>query len=153
MMNLGDKLRSELGVNQEGKMVFGREYGGKKLALYFYPKDMTAGCTKEACNLRDNYASLEASGYAILGVSVDGEASHQKFKSRYELPFDLISDTEHRLCDQFGVWVEKNMYGRKYMGVARSTFLFDEQGVLQRIIGPKSIKVSDHAAQILDKGY
>jgi peroxiredoxin Q/BCP len=117
--------------------------------LYFYPKDSTSGCTAEACNLRDNYAELRKQGYEVVGVSIDSAQSHIKFIQKNDLPFALIADTDKTLVEQMGVWGEKSMYGRKYMGTFRTTFIIDENGVIERIIGPKEIKTKDHAAQIL----
>ena len=117
--------------------------------MYFYPKDMTSGCTTEACNLRDNYGELQAQGYEVVGVSVDDGKKHQRFIAKNELPFHLIADTEHTLVEQFGVWGEKKMYGRTYMGTLRTTFIIGEDGTIERVITPKEIKVKDHAAQIL----
>ena len=117
--------------------------------LYFYPKDSTSGCTAQACNLRDNYDALRQAGYEVVGVSVDSEKSHQKFIEKNSLPFPLIADTDKKLVEQFGVWGEKSMYGRKYMGTFRTTFIINEEGVVERIIGPKEVKTKDHAAQIL----
>ena len=122
---------------------------GRKVALYFYPKDSTSGCTAQACNLRDNYDSLRQAGYEVVGVSVDSEKSHQKFIEKNSLPFPLIADTDKKLVEQFGVWGEKSMYGRKYMGTFRTTFIINEEGIVERIIGPKEVKTKDHAAQIL----
>lgn len=147
-MNIGDKIPEILGKDQDGKTVKASDFAGKKLALYFYPKDSTPGCTSEACNLRDNYQALMARGIEVIGVSVDSEQSHKKFISKNELPFRLIADTEKTLVQAFGVWGEKSMYGRKYMGTFRTTFIIDEQGKVERIIGPKEIKVKDHANQI-----
>lgn len=147
-MNIGDKIPEILGKDQDGKTVKASDFAGKKLALYFYPKDSTPGCTSEACNLRDNYQALMAKGIEVIGVSVDSEQSHKKFIAKNELPFRLIADTEKTLVQAFGVWGEKSMYGRKYMGTFRTTFIIDEQGKVERIIGPKEIKVKDHANQI-----
>lgn len=147
-MNIGDKIPEILGTDQDGKTVKASDFAGKKLALYFYPKDSTPGCTSEACNLRDNYQVLMARGIEVIGVSVDSEQSHKKFIAKNELPFRLIADTEKTLVQAFGVWGEKSMYGRKYMGTFRTTFIIDEQGKVERIIGPKEIKVKDHANQI-----
>ncbi len=147
-MNIGDKIPEILGKDQDGKTVKASDFAGKKLALYFYPKDSTPGCTSEACNLRDNYQALMARGIEVIGVSVDSEQSHKKFIAKNELPFRLIADTEKTLVQAFGVWGEKSMYGRKYMGTFRTTFIIDEQGKVERIIGPKEIKVKDHANQI-----
>ncbi|MDE7136243.1 MAG: peroxiredoxin, partial [Muribaculaceae bacterium] len=122
---------------------------GKKIALYFYPKDSTPGCTAEACNLRDNLPELEKAGYQVIGVSVDSAASHQKFAAKYSLPFPLISDTDHHLVEKFGVWGEKKLAGRTYMGTYRTTFIISPDGIVERIITPKEIKTKDHAAQIL----
>ena len=147
-MNIGDKIPEILGKDQDGKTVKASDFAGKKLALYFYPKDSTPGCTSEACNLRDNYQALMARGIEVIGVSVDSEQSHKKFIAKHELPFRLIADTEKTLVQAFGVWGEKSMYGRKYMGTFRTTFIIDEEGKVERIIGPKEIKVKDHANQI-----
>ena len=122
-------------------------YAGKKLVLYFYPKDDTPGCTAEACSLRDNYQDLIAKGYAILGVSPDNEAKHKKFIAKYNLPFDLLADTDNAVALAYGVWVEKSMYGRKYMGIARTTFVIDEHGNLAEII--EKVDTKNHASQIV----
>lgn len=148
-MEIGDKAPEILGVDQNGKEIRTSDYAGKKLVLYFYPKDMTSGCTTEACNLRDNYNELKANGYEVVGVSVDDAAKHQKFIAKNELPFDLVADTDKRLVEAFGVWGEKKMYGRTYMGTFRTTFIIGPDGTVERIIGPKQIKVKDHARQIL----
>lgn len=148
-MQTGDKAPELLGRDENGNEVRLSDFAGRKLALYFYPKDMTSGCTSEACNLRDNYKELKAAGYEVVGVSVDDEKSHQKFIAKHELPFPLIADTEKKLVEEFGVWGEKSMYGRKYFGTFRTTFIIGEDGTVERIIGPKQIKVKDHAAQIL----
>jgi peroxiredoxin Q/BCP len=133
--------------NQNGELKTLASYSGKKLVLYFYPKDDTPGCTAEACSLRDNYEALLAQGYAILGVSPDKEAKHQKFIEKYNLPFDLLADTDNAVALAYGVWVEKSMYGRKYMGIARTTFLIDEQGNLSEII--EKVDTKNHANQII----
>lgn len=148
-MNVGDKAPETLGINEKGEEIRLSDYKGKKLVLYFYPKDSTSGCTAEACNLRDNYDTLRQAGYEVVGVSVDSEKSHQKFIEKNSLPFHLIADTDKKLVEQFGVWGEKSMYGRKYMGTFRTTFIINEEGIVERIIGPKEIKTKDHAAQIL----
>lgn len=148
-MNVGDKAPETLGINEKGEEIRLSDYKGKKLVLYFYPKDSTSGCTAEACNLRDNYDTLRQAGYEVVGVSVDSEKSHQKFIEKNSLPFPLIADTDKKLVEQFGVWGEKSMYGRKYMGTFRTTFIINEEGIIERIIGPKEIKTKDHAAQIL----
>ena len=148
-MEIGDKAPELLGYDENGDAVRLSDFAGKKLVLYFYPKDLTSGCTAEACNLRDNLSSLNDSGYAVVGVSVDDAKSHQKFITKHELPFHLIADTDKSLVEQFGVWGEKSMYGRKYFGTFRTTFIINEEGVVERIIGPKKIKTKDHANQIL----
>ncbi|WP_177603329.1 thioredoxin-dependent thiol peroxidase [uncultured Phocaeicola sp.] len=148
-MNVGDKAPDFLGLNEKGEEVRLSDYKGKKVALYFYPKDMTSGCTAQACNLRDNYAELQAAGYEIIGVSINDAKSHQKFIEKNALPFTLIADTDLKLVQEFGVWGEKSMYGRKYMGTFRTTFIINEDGVIERIISPKEVKTKDHARQIL----
>lgn len=149
-MNIGDKAPEILGHDENGKEIRLSDFAGKKLVLYFYPKDMTSGCTAQACNLRDNYPTLLAQGYEVLGVSTQGEASHQKFIEKNQLPFHLIADTDMTLHQHFGTWGEKSMYGRKYMGTFRTTFIINEQGMVERILQPKQIKTKEHAAQILD---
>ena len=148
-MNVGDKAPEILGINEKGEEIRLSNYKGKKLVLYFYPKDSTSGCTAQACNLRDNYNALRQAGYEVVGVSVDSEKSHLKFIEKNSLPFPLIADTDKKLVEQFGVWGEKSMYGRKYMGTFRTTFIINEEGIVERIIGPKEVKTKDHAAQIL----
>ena len=148
-MNVGDKTPEILGTDQDGKEIKLSDYKGKKIALYFYPKDLTAGCTAQACNLRDNYHELIEKGYVIIGVSIQDEKSHKKFIEKNNLPFPIIADTNLKLVKEFGVYGEKKMYGRTYMGTFRTTFIINEDGVIERIIGPKQIKTKDHAAQIL----
>lgn len=148
-MKVGDKLPDVLGKDENGREVLAKDFAGKKLVLYFYPKDNTSGCTAEACSLRDAYADLQAEGYEVLGVSVDSERSHQRFIAKHELPFSLIADTEKQLVEQMGVWGEKSMYGRKYFGTYRTTFLIDEEGKITRIFSPKEIKTKTHGEQIL----
>ena len=148
-MNVGDKAPEILGTDQDGKEIKLSDYKGKKNALYFYPKDLTAGCTAQACNLRDNYHELIEKGYVIIGVSIQDEKSHKKFIEKNNLPFPIIADTNLKLVKEFGVYGEKKMYGRTYMGTFRTTFIINEDGVIERIIGPKQIKTKDHTAQIL----
>ena len=150
-MKVGDKAPEILGKDENGNLIRLSDFKGKKLVLYFYPKDNTSGCTAQACNMRDNYGELRKAGYAVVGVSVDDENSHKKFKAKNNLPFPLIADTEKSLVSQFGVWGEKSMYGRTYMGTQRTTFLIDEQGVIEKIINSKQVKVNDHASQILSE--
>lgn len=148
-MNIGDKAPEVLGLNEKGEEICLSQYKGKKLVLYFYPKDMTSGCTAQACNLRDNYSTLKEAGYEVVGVSINDAKSHQKFIEKNELPFTLIADTDLKLVQEFGVWGEKSMYGRKYMGTFRTTFIINEEGIIERIISPKEVKTKDHANQIL----
>lgn len=149
-MTIGDKAPEILGKDQDGNEVKLSDFAGQKLVLYFYPKDNTSGCTAEACSLRDNIDQLAAKGYSVVGVSSDSEASHRKFISKHELPFALIADTDHRLQQLMGVWGEKSMYGRKYMGTFRTTFLLDADGTITHIFAPKQIKTKIHAQQILE---
>jgi peroxiredoxin Q/BCP len=128
------------------------DFAGKKLILYFYPKDNTSGCTAEACSLRDNLPELAGKGYAVVGVSPDSEASHQRFIEKHGLPFTLIADTDHTLAEQMGAWGEKSMYGRKYMGILRTTFIISPDGTIEHIFGPKQIKTKEHGNQILNLG-
>lgn len=148
-LNIGDKAPEFEGKDQRGNTVRLSDYRGKKVILYFYPKDDTSGCTAQACNLRDNYGNLRQEGYEVIGVSTDSEQSHQKFIGKYELPFTLIADTDKKIVEQYGVWQEKSMYGRKYMGTMRYTFVLDENGMIRDII--KKVKTADHTAQILTK--
>lgn len=149
-LNVGDKIPEILGTDQDGKEVKIADYHGKKVILYFYPKDNTPGCTAEACNFRDNFYELRKEGYEIIGISVDDEKSHNKFIEKYELPFPLISDKDKVLVEKFGVWTEKTLAGRKYMGTLRTTFMIDENGIIIKIFTPKDIKAKDHAEQILE---
>lgn len=148
-MNVGEKAPEILGNDENGRQILLSDYKGKKLVLYFYPKDNTSGCTAEACSLRDNYSALREAGYEILGVSVDSAASHQNFIAKHTLPFNLIADTDKKLVEAMGVWGEKSMYGRKYMGTFRTTFIINEQGIIERIFSPKEIKTKTHGEQIL----
>ena len=134
-------------VNQNGELVTSEQLLGRKTINYFYPKDNTSGCTAEACSLRDNYAELTERGYNVVGVSKDSAASHRKFIDKYDLPFTLLADTTTQMLQDFGAWGEKSMYGRKYMGVLRRTFIFYEQGILTDII--EKVDTKNHASQIL----
>ncbi len=144
---IGNPAPNFSGINQNETPVSLDSYKGKKLVLYFYPKDDTPGCTAESCDLRDNYERFLAAGYEVLGVSPDTHTKHQKFIAKYELPFDLIADTEHTVAEAYGVWVEKSMYGRKYMGIARTTFIINEAGIIEDII--EKVNTKAHSAQIL----
>jgi len=148
-LQVGDKAPAILGVNQDGKELKLSDFAGKKVVLYFYPKDNTPGCTAQACSLRDNYTDLQRSGYEVIGVSTDSSTSHQKFISKQNLPFQLIADTDKKLSEIFGTWGEKSLYGKKYMGTFRTTFILDETGTITRIILPKDVNTKEHAAQIL----
>lgn len=150
MLTVGDKVPDFLGTDENGREVRLSDFPGEKIALYFYPKDMTSGCTAQACSLRDGYGALLAAGYRVIGVSVDPAASHIKFKAKNELPFPLIADTDHRLVESFGVWGEKSMYGRKYMGTFRTTFIIDaDKAEIIKVFTPKEVKTKTHADQIL----
>lgn len=144
----GDKAPEFTGLNEHGEEVSLSDYKGKKLILFFYPKDNTPGCTAEACNLRDNYDDLRAKGFELLGVSPDSQKKHQNFIKKHELPFPLIADTEQEVLNAYGVWGEKQMFGNKYMGVFRTTFVIDENGVIEKVF--KKVKTKDHTAQILE---
>jgi peroxiredoxin Q/BCP len=135
-------------ADQNGNQVSLNDFKGKKVILYFYPKDDTPGCTAEACDFRDNYNGLVAKGIVVLGVSVDSEASHQKFVDKYSLPFTLLADTDHKIVEAYGVWAEKNMYGKKYMGINRRTFIIDENGVISNIIN--KVDTTNATAQVLE---
>jgi peroxiredoxin Q/BCP len=143
----GDKAPNFSGKDQNGKTIGLQDYTGKKLVLYFYPKDDTPGCTAEACSLRDNYQALLSKGYAVLGVSTDDEKKHQKFISKYSLPFPLLADTDHSIHELFGTWKEKSMYGKTYMGTARTTFIIDQNGIIEEVI--EKVDTKNHASQIL----
>ena len=150
MLTVGDKVPDFLGTDENGREVRLSDFPGEKIALYFYPKDMTSGCTAQACSLRDGYGALLAAGYRVIGVSVDPAASHIKFKAKNELPFPLIADTDHRLVESFGVWGEKSMYGRNYMGTFRTTFIIDaDKAEIIKVFTPKEVKTKTHADQIL----
>lgn len=144
----GQKAPVFTAKDQNGKEISLSDFSGKELILYFYPKDNTPGCTAEACSFRDNYQSLQNQGFAVLGVSTDDEKSHQKFISKYSLPFSLIADTEKEIVEAYGVWVEKSMYGKKYMGVARKTFIIDKNGIIRKIID--KVDTNNSSEQVLN---
>lgn len=146
-LHAGDKAPAFTARDEDGNTVKLSDFKGKKVVLYFYPRDMTPGCTAEACSLRDNYKALQKQGYEVLGVSTDTEKSHQKFIAKEKLPFRLLADPDKKLHDAYGTWVEKSMYGRKYMGTARVTFVIDEKGILEDVI--EKVDTKNHAEQIL----
>lgn len=149
-MKIGEKVPELLGKDQDGNEVKRSDLAGEKTVLYFYPKDNTPGCTAEACSLRDNISALAAEGYRVIGVSSDSEASHRKFIDKHSLPFTLIADSDHKLQEAMGVWGEKTLAGRRYMGTLRTTFLLDPDGTVTAIFGPKQIKTKIHAEQLLE---
>jgi peroxiredoxin Q/BCP len=146
-LKIGSKAPDFTVNDQDGKPVKLSSLKGKKIVLYFYPKDMTPGCTTESCNLRDNYTTLLKQGYEVLGVSTDTEKLHQKFIAKEKLPFRLLADVDKVIHEAYGTWIEKSMYGRKYMGTARITFIIDEAGVIEDII--EKVDTKNHTAQIL----
>ena len=148
MLKLGDSLPEFVGTNQEGKEINSEQFKGKKLVVFFYPKASTPGCTAEACNLRDNYSVLKKKGYQLLGVSADSVKRQKNFSDKNELPFDVIADENHDIIDKFGVWQLKKFMGREFMGIVRTTFVFDENGICNQVID--QVKTKDHAAQILE---
>ena len=146
-LSIGDSAPDFSAPNQQGDTVRLSDFRGTKVVIYFYPKDDTPGCTAQACNLRDNYSELQQSGYEVVGISGDGVKSHDKFANKYELPFTLMADEDKSINEAYGVWQEKSMYGRTYMGTARTTFVLDEEGIITDII--EKVKTKDHTAQIL----
>ena len=148
MLKIGDRMPDFEVVDQDGNKVSSKDFIGKKTVVYFYPKDNTSGCTAEACSIRDNYDALIAKGYNVVGVSKDSAASHRKFIEKYELPFTLLSDTSTQMLQAFGAWGEKKMYGKTVLGTIRRTFIFDEGGILERII--EKVDTKNHADQILN---
>jgi len=146
-LKIGDKAPAFKAKNELGEIVSLADFKGKKLVLYFYPKDETPGCTAEACDLRDNYDRFLANGYAILGVSPDGPKKHQKFIAKHELPFSLLADDDNVVATAYGTWGEKSMYGKKYMGILRTTFIIDEKGKIENII--EKVDTKKHSTQII----
>lgn len=134
------------GLDQNGQIIKSIDYAGKKVILYFYPKDNTPGCTAEACNLRDNYNKLIEKGYKVIGVSMDSEKSHKKFADRYSLPFPLIADTSGKISNDYGVYKEKKLYGKSFLGIVRTTFIINENGIIEKIIS--KVETNNHAEQI-----
>lgn len=148
MLKVGDSLPEFIGTNQNGEQINSQKLKGKKLVVFFYPKASTPGCTAEACNLRDNYSVLKKKGYQLLGVSADSVTRQKNFSDKNELPFDVIADENHDIIDRFGVWQLKKFMGREFMGIVRTTFVFDENGICIQVI--EKVKTKDHAAQILE---
>ena len=148
MLKIGDRMPDFEVVDQDGNKVSSKDFIGKKTVVYFYPKDNTSGCTAEACSIRDNFEALIAKGYNVVGVSKDSAASHRKFIEKYELPFTLLSDTSTQMLQAFGAWGEKKMDGKTVLGTIRRTFIFDEDGILERII--EKVDTKNHADQILN---
>ena len=146
-LSVGDKAPVFSLKSGEGKTVKLSDFKGKKVVIYFYPKDNTPGCTKEACGFRDDFAEFRKKGIEILGISPDDPTSHQKFATKFELPFTLLADPEHDVADKYGVWAEKNMYGRKFWGIKRTTFIVDEEGKIQEIY--KKVNTDTHSKDIL----
>lgn len=144
----GMKAPDFRGIDQHGDEVKLNDFAGKKLVLYFYPKDNTPGCTAEACNLRDNYKELLDKGFAVVGISADSEKSHSGFANKYSLPFPLIADTTKKIMDDYGVWKEKSLYGRTFLGVVRTTFIINEKGIIEKII--EKVQTSKHTEQIFN---
>jgi peroxiredoxin Q/BCP len=149
MVEAGQKAPSFKGKNQSGESVSLKDYLGKKLAIFFYPEDDTPTCTEQACNLRDNYALLKKEGIEVVGISPDDVKSHEQFIGKFELPYTLVADPQKKIIEAYGVWGEKNMYGRKYMGLIRTTFLVDEKGVIKHIF--KKPRVRQHSEEIIAK--
>lgn len=147
-LKISDRAPDFTGKSQHGKPISLNSFKGKKVVLYFYPKDNTPGCTAEACNLRDNYSALQKQGYEVLGVSADNEKSHQKFIHEHQLPFTLIADTDKSIVSEYGVYGEKIFMGKKYFGIHRTTFIINEKGIIERIIS--DVKTKEHAEQILE---
>ncbi|MGZ3845191.1 MAG: thioredoxin-dependent thiol peroxidase [Flavisolibacter sp.] len=146
-LQVGQKAPAFTGVDQDGKKISLSDFKGQKVVLYFYPEDDTPTCTVQACNLRDNYALLKKNGFKVIGISPDDEKSHQKFREKFSLPFTLVADPEHKIIDKYGVWGLKNLYGREYMGLFRTTFVIDEMGVISKIfLRPKN---KEHAQEIV----
>lgn len=145
---IGDKAPIFSGIDQNGNKISLKDFKGKKVILFFYPKDDTSGCTAEACNLRDNRSALMKKGFVVIGVSADDEKSHKKFSDKFNLPFSLIADTNKKIIEKYGVWGEKSMYGRKYMGIIRKTFVIDEKGEIEKIFD--KVDTKNHTQQILE---
>ena len=148
-MKIGDRAPEVLGKDEQGREIRLSDFKGRKLVLYFYPKDHTSGCTAEACSLRDHYSELQGMGYEVVGVSKDSAASHVKFKEKNQLPFPLIADVDHTLLEAMGAWGEKTMYGKKTMGTIRTTFVINEEGIIEQIFAGRQIDTKNHATQLI----
>lgn len=148
MLQVGDRVPDFISKDQDGTIIKLSDYAGKKLVVFFYPRANTPGCTAEACNLRDNYTELKAAGYELLGVSEDTSKKQSNFKNKYDLPFPLLADEDHTVIDAFGVWGPKKFMGREFEGILRTTFIVDEEGVIEKVI--EKVKTKDHAAQLLN---
>jgi thioredoxin-dependent peroxiredoxin len=146
-LKVGDKAPDFSGTDQDGKTLSLKDLKGKKVVLFFYPKDDTPGCTTEACNLRDNYSAFKKKGYTLIGVSADSETKHKKFIKKYELPFPLIADVDHIIIKAYDVWGRKQFMGREFDGIVRTTFVIDEKGVLEKVI--TNVKTKEHSSQII----
>jgi len=150
----GDKAPAFTGIDAHGNKISLADYKGKRVALYFYPEDDTPTCTVQACNLRDNFALLRKEGFSVIGVSPDDEKSHQKFEKKFDLPFTLVADPEHIIIDRYGVWGEKQLYGRKYLGLHRTTFLIDEKGIIRKIfLKPRSKTHAEDIVKFAHAGF
>lgn len=147
MLNEGEKLPNFSGKNQDGKEIFSEQFLGKKLVLFFYPKANTPGCTAEACNLSDNYSALQKAGFEILGISADPVKNQKKFQEKFSFPYDLIADESKEICTLFGVWQLKKFMGKEFMGIVRTSFIFDESGICTEVI--EKVETKNHTAQIL----
>jgi len=145
----GDNAPDFTATDQDGKTISLKDYKGKKVVLYFYPKDDTPGCTAESCNLRDNYTVLKKKGYEVLGVSADSEKSHKKFEKKFKLPFRLLADTDRKIIDAYSVWGKKKFWGKEFMGIVRTTFIIDEKGVIEEVI--KEVDTENHTEQVMGK--
>jgi peroxiredoxin Q/BCP len=148
-LQVGDRAPAIRAKDENGEWITLEEFRGKKVVLYFYPKDDTPGCTAEACDLRDHYAKFLDQGFEVIGVSADNEKSHTRFKNKYKLPFRLISDTDKKVLEDYGAWGEKQMYGKSYMGIIRKTFIINEEGYIEKII--EKVKTKEHSKQIFDE--
>jgi thioredoxin-dependent peroxiredoxin len=148
-LQAGDRAPAIRAKDENSEWITLEEFRGKKVVLYFYPKDDTPGCTAEACDLRDHYAKFLDQGFEVIGVSADNEKSHTRFKNKYKLPFRLISDTDKKVLEDYGAWGEKQMYGKSYMGIIRKTFIINEEGYIEKII--EKVKTKEHSKQIFDE--